>query len=611
VSTSNFQRPTPKRNRRTIWVKFERFRQSGRPHYHAASSHPFCSLFLLCVLGTGSLVRVASLEQQPASVPADLVLVNGKVVTLEGGAPEVEAVAVGGNRIAALGRSEEIKRHVGPKTQVIDLAGALVIPGFVEGHGHFNGLGLSQVNLNLMKAQSWDEIVGMVEQAVKKAKPGEWIYGRGWHQEKWDAKPSPEVEGFPTHASLSRVSPDNPVWLTHASGHATFANARAMEVSGVTRSTPNPPGGDSLRDAAGNPTGLFRETASKLIRPGAGEPARTPEEEVARARRVLELASQEAVSKGITSFQDAGSGFQTVDLMKQMIDEGRINVRLWVMLNASNEALAANLAKYRMIDYGDGFLTVRAIKRQIDGALGSRGAWLLEPYADKPDDIGRNTTPVADIRETAKLAIGHGYQLCVHAIGDRANRETLNIFEEAFNANPDKKDLRWRVEHAQHLHPADIPRFGKLGVIASMQGVHCTSDAPYVIARLGAKRAEEGAYVWQKLMKSGAVVTNGTDAPVEDVDPIAGYYASVSRKTRDGTVFYGAQRMSRMEALRSYTINGAFAAFEEQTRGSLKIGKYADMVVLSKDILTISEDQIPTTEVRYTIVGGKVRYQKK
>jgi predicted amidohydrolase YtcJ len=563
------------------------------------------------VLATGSLVRVASLELQPAPVPADLVLLNGKVVTLEAGAPEVEAVAVGGDRIAALGRGEEVKRHVGPKTQVIDLAGALVVPGFVEGHAHFNGLGLSQVNLNLMKARSWDEIVGMAEQAVKKAKPGEWIYGRGWHQEKWDVKPSPEVEGFPTHASLSRVSPDNPVWLTHASGHAAFANARAMEVSGVTRSTPNPPGGDFLRDAAGNPTGLFRETASKLIRPGAGEPARTPVEEVARARRVLELASQEAVSKGVTSFQDAGSGFQTVDLMKQMIDEGRINVRLWVMLNANNEALAANLAKYRMIDYGDGLLTVRAIKRQIDGALGSRGAWLLEPYTDKPDDIGRNTTPAADIRETAKLAIGHGYQLGVHAIGDRANRETLNIFEEAFRANPDKKDLRWRVEHAQHLHPADIPRFGTLGVIASMQGVHCTSDAPYVIARLGAKRAEEGAYVWQKLMKSGAIVTNGTDAPVEDVDPIAGYHASVSRKTRDGTVFYGAERMSRMEALRSYTINGAFAAFEEQTRGSLKIGKYADMVVLSKDILTIPEEEIPTTEVRYTIVGGKVRYQRK
>ena len=575
---------------------------------HRKLTLTFVSLLPLCI---SSLVRVASVAQQPASVAADLVLLNGKVVTLEESSPQVEAVAVGGNRIAALGRSDDMRRHIGEKTQVIDVGGALVIPGFIEGHGHFNGVGLAQLNLNLMKAKTWDEIVGMVEAAVKKAKPGEWIYGRGWHQEKWDVKPSPEVEGFPTHESLSRVSPENPVLLTHASGHATFANAKAMEVSGVTRRTANPPGGDFLRDASGNPTGLFRETASRLIRTGAGEPGRTPEEEVARARQILQLASQEAVAKGITSFQDAGSGFETVDLAKKMIDEGRLNVRLWIMLNANNEALAANLAKYRTIDYGDGFLTVRAIKRQIDGALGSRGAWLLEPYSDKPDDIGRNTTPIADIGETAKLAMQYGYQLCVHAIGDRANRETLNIFEEAFKANPDKKDVRWRVEHAQHLHPSDIPRFGKLGVIASMQGVHCTSDAPFVPARLGRKRAAEGAYVWQKLMKSGAVVTNGTDAPVEDLDPIAGYYATVSRKTKDGTVFYGAERMSRMEALRSYTINGAYAAFEEQTRGTLKPGKYADMVVLSKDILAVPEEEILSAEVLYTIVGGKVRYQRK
>jgi predicted amidohydrolase YtcJ len=377
----------------------------------------------------------------------------------------------------------------------------------------------------------------------------------------------------------------------------------------VTRATPNPPGGDFLKDANGNPTGLFRETASRLIRNGAGEPSRTAEEDVARARRILELASQEAVSKGVTSFQDAGSSLDDVDLMKRMIDEGRIDVRLWVMLRVSNQALAANLAKYRTIDYKDGFLTVRAIKRSIDGALGSRGAWLLEPYSDKPDDIGRNTTSVEEIRETARLAMKHGYQLCVHAIGDRANRETLNIFEEAFKANRDKKDLRWRVEHAQHLHPSDIPRFGQLGVIASMQGVHCTSDAPFVIARLGEKRAVEGAYVWQKLMKTRAVVTNGTDAPVEDISPIAGYYATVSRKTRDG-VFFGDQRMSRMEALRSYTIDGAYAAFQENSLGSIKVGKYADVVVLSKDILTIPEDEIPSAEVVYSIVGGKLRYKR-
>jgi predicted amidohydrolase YtcJ len=560
---------------------------------------------------TAALVRVASVtEQQPASVAADMVLLNGKIVTLEDAQPQVEALAVGGNRIAALGSSAAMKRHIGQKTKIIDLQGRLVIPGFVEGHGHFNGVGLARLNLNLMHAKTWDEIVAMVERAVEQAKPGQWIYGRGWHQEKWDTKPSPSVEGFPTHESLSRVSPNNPVLLTHASGHATFVNAKAMQVSDITPGTPNPSGGDFLKDAKGNPTGLFRETASRLIRTGAGEPPRTPEEEAARARRILELASEEVVSKGVTSFQDAGSGFADVDLMKKLIDEGRINVRLWVMLRVGNDALAANMAKYRTVDYADGFLTVRAIKRSIDGALGSRGAWLLEPYADKPGDTGRNTTPVPEIQETAKLALQHGYQLCVHAIGDRANRETLNIFEAAFKANPDKKDLRWRIEHAQHLHPDDIPRFGRLGVIASMQGVHCTSDAPYVIDRLGPKRAEEGAYVWQKLMKSGAVVTNGTDAPVEDVSPIASYYATVTRKTKDGSAFFGEQRMNRLEALKSYTINGAFAAFEEDSRGSLKVGKYADMVVLSQDILSIPEDQIPSTEVRYTIVGGKIRFQK-
>jgi predicted amidohydrolase YtcJ len=552
----------------------------------------------------------ATTLRQPASVAATMALINGKIVTMEPSQPQVEALVVGGNRIAALGTTADMRRHIGERTQVIDLQGRLVVPGFVEGHGHFTGVGRAQLDLNLMKTESWDEIVSMVAAAVKKASPGQWIYGRGWHQEKWTRTPEPNVEGFPTHESLSTVSPDNPVLLTHASGHASFANARAMELSGVTGATPNPPGGDLLKDANGRPTGLFRETASGLISRGAGEPPLTAAQRAARARRILELASQEVLAKGVTSFQDAGSGFDDVDLMKKMIDEGAINVRLWVMLRVGNPALAANLAKYRTIDYADGFLTVRAIKRSIDGALGPRGAWLLEPYSDKPGDTGHNTTPVEEIRETARLAMQHGYQLCVHAIGDRANRETLNIFEQAFRANPDKKDLRWRVEHAQHLHPSDIPRFGQLGVIASMQGIHCTSDAPFVTARLGARRAEDGAYVWQKLMKSGAVVTNGTDAPVEDVNPIASYHATVGRKLADGSGFYPDQRMSREDALRSYTLNGAYAAFEEGTRGSLKTGKYADLVVLSKDILTIPEGEIPGAEVLYTIVGGKVRYKK-
>jgi predicted amidohydrolase YtcJ len=561
---------------------------------------------LLIAAITGVAARVAPRQ---SVAPADLVITNGRVVTVDDATPEAQAVAVTGDRITALGSAADIKGYVGPNTKVVDVKGQLVMPGFTEGHGHFTGVGESQLQLNLMKVTSWDEIVAMVAEAAKTAKPGQWIRGRGWHQEKWTSRPNPNVEGFPTHASLDRVSPDNPVVLTHASGHASFANAKAMELSGVTRATPNPEGGEILKDANGEPVGLFRETAQRLVRAGTGEPRPTAEEAAARARRVLELADREVIGKGITSFQDAGSSFATIDLMKKMIDEGKMNVRLWVMVREGNQAEAPRLAQYRTIDYGQGHLTVRAIKRAIDGALGPRGAWLLAPYSDKPESTGLNTTPVDEIRETAKLAMANGYQLCVHAIGDRANRETLDIFEEAFKANPDKKSLRWRVEHAQHLSAADIPRFGKLGVIASMQGVHCTSDAPYVLARLGRQRAEEGAYVWQKLMKSGAIVSNGTDAPVEDVDPIANYYSTVSRKLKDGTVFFPDQRMSRMEALKSYTINAAYAGFEETTRGSLKPGKYADIVVLSKDILKVPEDEIPTAKVVYTIVGGKVRYQ--
>ena len=557
--------------------------------------------FLLTLILLSAAAARPTVPQQPVQ-PADLVLTNGKVVTVEDELPEAQAIAMRGDRIIALGRAADMQPFVGPGTQVVDLKGQLVIPGFVEGHAHFTGVGEAQLNLKLMPTTSWEQIVSMVGDAAKGAKPGEWIIGRGWHQEKWTSRPSPNVEGFPTHASLDAVSPGNPVLLTHASGHASFVNAKAMEVSDINRSTPDPPGGEILKDAAGNPTGLLRETASGLVRTNRGDPA--------RARRALELASQEVLSKGVTSFQDAGTSFATIDLMKQLIDEGKIGVRLWVMVREGNQREASLLAKHRTIDYGNAHLTVRAIKRQIDGALGSRGAWLLEPYTDKPDSVGLNTGNVADLAETARLAMANDYQLCVHAIGDRANRETLNIFEQAFKANPTKRDLRWRVEHAQHLSLQDIPRFGQLGVIASMQGVHATSDAPYVPERLGSKRAEEGAYVWQKLMKSGAIVSNGTDAPVEDVDPIANYYATVSRKTKDGRVFYPDQRMSRMEALKSYTLNGAYAAFEEASRGSLKVGKLADMTVLSKDITTIAEDQIPTAQVTYTIVGGKVLYRK-
>jgi predicted amidohydrolase YtcJ len=540
---------------------------------------------------------------QPAQEPADLVLRGGKVVTVDESKPEAEAVAMRGDSIVAVGTNAEIEPFIGSETEVIELEGRLAVPGLIDGHAHFMGVGRAQMQLDLMGVRNWDEIVAMVAEAVEKAEPGEWIYGRGWHQEKWDKVPEPNVDGLPLHHALSNVSLDNPVLLGHASGHATFANAKAMELGDVTKETKPPVGGEIVRDEQGNPIGVFRETASSLVAPSS-------EWNETTAEKMAILAAEECLSKGITSFHDAGSSIQTIELYRRLIQEGKMPIRLWVMVSGSNEELAEKVAGYKTINEGNKHLTVRSIKKLIDGALGPHGAWLLEPYTDLPTSTGLNTESVEEITRTAEIAIENGFQLCVHAIGDRANRETLDIYQKAFEAHPDKTDLRWRIEHSQHLHPDDIPRFAELGVIASMQGIHCTSDGPWVHIRMGDERTAEGAYVWQKLLKSGAVVTNGTDAPVENVDPIPSYYASVSRKFKDGTVFYPDQRMSRAEALESYTLANAYAAFEEDIKGSITPGKLGDITVLSKDIMTIPEDEIPTTEVLYTIVGGKVVFKK-
>lgn len=564
----------------------------------------FLPLLFLCLgLNSGCQKKVE---------PADLVLMNGKIVTLDPTVPEAEALALRGEVIVAVGSNQEIKRYRGDKTQVIDLAGKLAIPGFIDSHGHFTSLGESKMVLDLTKAKSWEEVVAMVAEAAKNAKPGEWILGRGWHQEKWEKRPEPNIAGLPFHHELSKVSPHNPVLLTHASGHSCLANAKAMELAGITRETKDPAGGEIIRDARGNPIGAFLERAQNLVRRAmsASEARLTPEEREARLMRAVAMASQECLSKGVTSFHDAGVSWRTVELYKKMADEGRLPLRLYVMINEGNDTLKEKISEFRLSGYANNHVTVRSIKRVFDGALGAHGAWLLEPYSDLPTSVGLNTYPLEELIETARLAIENDFQLCVHAIGDRANRETLNVFEEAFKAHPEKKDLRWRVEHTQHLHPDDIPRFGQLGVIASMQGIHCTSDGPWVLSRLGEKRAEEGAYVWQKLMKTGAVICNGTDTPVEDVDPIACFYASVTRRLADGSYFYPDQRMSREEALRSYTLNGAYASFQENILGSLSVGKLADITVLSQDIMTVPEDEIPKTQVMMTIVGGKILYQR-
>ena len=569
-------------------------------------------LFVAFLLAAGDRSFAQAVTQQAQlAATADLVLHNGKIVTVDEAIGEAQAIAIRGDRILAVGSNEQVSGFISDSTSVIDLNGKLAIPGFIEGHGHFMSLGQSKMNLDLMTVRNWGEAIQMVATAVSEASPGEWIIGRGWHQEKWDKLPHGSVEGFPTHHAMSAVSPNNPVFLSHASGHASFANKKAMDMAGISAATLDPPGGEILRDDQGQPIGIFRERASGLIS-RAQSASGNRESGADLTRRAIELATRECLSKGVTSFQDAGSSFGTIDTFVEMAQSGELGVRLWVMIRESNARILANIDQYKTLQrVGNNHLTVGGIKRSIDGALGSRGAWMLEPYTDSPQSTGLATATIKDVTETAEIAIKHGLQLCVHAIGDQANREVLNIFEKAYTANPQNDDLRWRVEHAQHLHIDDIPRFGQLGVIASMQGIHCTSDAPWVLARLGYERASEGAYVWQKLMQSGAVVTNGTDTPVEDVSPIASYYATVSRRLNDGSVFFGDQRMSRMDALRSYTINAAYAAFEEDIKGTLTAGKLADIVVLSQDILTIPEKQIPHTQVELTILGGKVAYRRK
>lgn len=557
----------------------------------------------LLILWTLLALPGMSYQQQTA----DMILINGEIITMNTRQPRAQAIAIKDNRILKAGSTDSIRSLATPATQILDLKGATVIPGFIEGHGHLKSMGYARMNLDLMKAKNWAEIVSMVKDAAAAAAPGEWIIGRGWHQEKWQPAPVNAVEGYPKHNSLSAVSPDNPVLLTHASGHALFANAKAMALAGIDEDTPEPDGGHIVRDENGQAVGVFEETAEGLIRQAhrRSQADMTAEQFAEKERKALLLAIEECLEKGVTSFQDAGSSFADIDRYKQLADEGKLGIRLWVMLGENDATIAQRIDDYRIKDYANHHLTVGGIKRYVDGALGSRGAWLLKPYADLPSSTGQNVTALADLAASAKLAAKTGLQLCTHAIGDRGNREMLNIYADTLQG----RDLRWRIEHAQHLHPDDVPRMARMKVIASMQGVHCTSDAPFVEKRLGETRAREGAYVWRKLTDAGVVVTNGTDAPVEDVNPLASYYAMVTRKPANGDAFYPEQALSSNEALAAYTVNNAYATFQENEKGRIMPGYLADVTVLSADITRIPKPRIPNTQVLYTIVGGKILYQ--
>ena len=571
-------------------------------------------MIIIGACGDGAKLDPSDNKSNKMAKQADLVLLGGDIATVDPDYGNVSAMAINDYKITAVGSDEDITEYIGDKTRVIELNGRFVMPGFIEGHGHFMSLGRSKQILDLNDVGDWSEIVRKVAVAVDKSKPGEWIFGRGWHQDKWQSVPADAVDGVPINETLNKISPDNPVILGHASGHAAFWNDAALEIAGVNGNTLDPEGGTIVRDSTGKATGLMRETAQRLIRGPRNEydGRLTPQQIEMQNRERVKLAAEESLKHGITSFHDAGASFETIDFFKKLEAEEELDIRLYVMVRGESNALMDQaLPQYKMVSEGNDFLTVRSIKRQVDGALGAHGAWLLDPYLDLPETDGLVLETVEDISGTAEIAVKHGFQVNTHAIGDRANREILDLYENIWQQlDVDGKQLRWRIEHAQHIDPEDVPRFGGLGVIASIQAVHGTSDGPWIPSRLGDIRAKATSQPWRDLFNTGAVLTNGTDVPVERIDPIASYYSSVTRKMINGDAFYPEHKMTRLEAIETYTINNAFAAFEESFKGSLTPGKYADFIVLSKNLLTIEDNDIPSTEIDMTYVGGELKYQR-
>lgn len=566
----------------------------------------YCSVTLFSILLTSCT--------SPKKDAATLLIYGGPIYTVDTIQSTVEAVATKDNKILFAGSLADAEKYKDEQTQLIDLKGKTMTPGLIEGHGHFMGLGYNELNLDLMNTTSYQEIVDAVAVAVEKAKPGEWITGRGWHQSKWTVMPEETVNGFQTHELLSSISPENPVFLRHASGHAAFANAKAMEIAGLQVMAKEGidglevEGGEVMRNDLGQPTGIFNERAMSLI--AKHIPETTPEKDA----KAFELAVAACHRNGITGFHDAGIGQETISLFEKMKVEDKMGIRIYAMLTGwDKELLKKWYAQGPMVD-PDNLFTIRSVKLNCDGALGSRGAWLLDEYTDRPGHFGHETLPMEFVKETALNGLTHGFQVCAHAIGDRANKEILDRYEAAFTEMPNEtNDNRYRIEHAQHLHPDDIPRFAELGVIPAMQAVHMSSDREWAIDRLGEKRIKEGAYMWQALLQSGIPIVNGTDVPVEPLNPIASFYASVSRKTLKGMPEGGyepEQRMTREQALRSYTLDAAYGAFEEEIKGSITPGKLADFTIYDQDLMTVAENKILDTKIAMTIFDGEVVYEK-
>jgi predicted amidohydrolase YtcJ len=545
---------------------------------------------------------MAACQSRPAAERATLIVHNAQVYTMQAAQPTAQAVAVRGDRIVLVGSSEAALELRGRDTRVIDAGGATLIPGIQDAHGHFTGLGESLQVLQLRGTTSFDAIVDMVRARAATARPGEWIRGRSWDQNDWPTK------DWPHHQQLTDAAPNNPVYLTRVDGHAALVNKAALDAAGMTRATVDPAGGRIIRDANGEPAGVLIDSAQALV--GSKIP---PATDVQLEEQIL-LADAEARKLGLTMVHDAGTTPTVVAVYKRLIDEGKLKTRLYVMLRGPLSMLEPEFKKGPLINYGGHRLSVRAIKIGADGALGSRGAALLEPYSDEPSTSGFMTTPPEEIYAQTLAASRAGFQTCIHAIGDRGNRVAMDVFERVQGEVPGARNLRMRNEHAQILDAAEIPRFAALNVIASMQATHATSDMPWVPARIGQARTQEGAYVWQRLIKSGVTLANGSDFPVEEPNPMLGFYAASTRQDASGQPQGGwmpDERLSREEMLKSFTWNAAYAAHAEKDLGSLEVGKLADMVLLDQNVMTVAPPQILSTHPLITVIGGEVVYERQ
>jgi predicted amidohydrolase YtcJ len=535
-----------------------------------------------------------------AERPADLVLTGGNVITLEDARPRAAAIAVRGGRIVAVGSEADVRPFRGATTRRIDLKGQTVVPGLTDAHVHVENIGTALESLDLVGAQSLDEALARVRERTQAAPAGEWVLGRGWDQNDWPDK------AFPTAAALDSASGDHPVYLTRVDGHAGWANSRALAVAGITAQTPDPPGGRILRDSQGAATGVLVDAAQALVRRQIPPPTR----EVRKRRLAAGLAA--AAAAGLTSVHDAGVDAETVALYKELLGEAPLPTRVYVMIRGPEEFLALGPALKPEVGLGDGQLTVRAIKVVADGALGSRGAWLLAPYADEPGKTGLRTVEPAPFKELLRRALAQGFQVNTHAIGDAANRFVLDAYQEAFAGKPGSAH-RFRVEHAQVVAPSDVPRFKSLGVIPSMQPTHCTSDMYWATDRVGPERAK-GAYLWKTFLRDGVPVPAGSDAPVESIAVVPGLHAAVTRQDAKGWPdggWHPAERVTPLEALRMFARDTAYAAFEEAHRGTIALGKRADLTVLDRDITAVPPAEILAARVTAVVVGGRVVHEAR